>query len=337
MTSLGSSLPGIISFLGITTGYIVTRWFVTDSYKTRHLVTWGKIVTLAYIVIAISVQFFANLSNTTKICGTRQTKQALIYTLVPNFFMFTILFALLTLIPGWKIPFADTFGYSVLKLMGINDLLRKMIKTPAEMDAAAMKEAVQEKKGIQKGGGNSQYLKDKERLAWCAKSETPQKGGGKDPDSTSQVLLAAGKKTEEAMKRSADKKESQTQLKEILRYVKEDPSLMVNQITPGNWDRWMKETALPKLFKDEYKVSKNNPDIERLYNLISLRDLIAEYIWLILGGLLVITTQTNAIFSITCKTGTKNVQTEQKIQNKWDDLNNKKIQEKNQPNFYTRE
>ena len=83
----------------------------------------------------------------------------------------------------------------------------------------------------------------------------------------------------------------------------------------------MEKTALPKLLKKKYTVDPNHEDIQRLYNLVSLRDLIGVYIWLILSGLLVVTTQTNALFSIDCKDDNSKIQTE--LQKKWNALENK--------------
>ena len=59
-----------------------------------------------------------------------------------------------------------------------------------------------------------------------------------------------------------------------------------------------------------------------------------EFIWLILAGFLVITTQTNALYSINCKG--ESSQMEKKIAEQWQKLENKpKVTE--QKKFYTRE
>ena len=197
MVNMGSPLPGIISFFGITTIYIMMRWYSTDTYKAREWILYGKLLTAAYIIIVITTQYFMNVSNTTKICGVKQTKKAFIYTIIPNLFMFGALFAILTIMPGWKSPFANTFGYAVLRLLGVNDLMRKLMKSPAEMAAAEIKEAQKKAKAEakekaaakskgkskgkakgkakgkpkgkagQKGGARSkQYWKDHRRLMW---------------------------------------------------------------------------------------------------------------------------------------------------------------------------
>jgi hypothetical protein len=96
----------------------------------------------------------------------------------------------------------------------------------------------------------------------------------------------------------------------------------------------MEKTALPKLFEPKYIKNPNHENIEKLYNLVSLRDLIGEFIWLILAGFLVITTQTNALYSINCKG--ESSQMEKKVAEQWQKLENKpKVTE--QQKFYTRE
>ena len=68
--------------------------------------------------------------------------------------------------------------------------------------------------------------------------------------------------------------------------------------------------------------------------MVSLRDLVGEFIWLILAGFLVITTQTNALYSINCKGESSKV--EKKIQEQWEKLESRaKPSEKKR--FWTRE
>ena len=233
-------------------------------------------MSIGYIFIVLITQFFINLGHTKTFCGTAQKTKALIYTLVPNIFMFGMVFGLLIILPGWKTPFSNTIGYMIIKTMGVSDLLRKMLKTSADL---------KEKPSKTKTGGQGN-----------AGSPSENNGTGKPLVAEESRALAGGAKT---FKEQAT--ETRVEMKEILKYVENDPSLLVNEITPQNWDEWMKETALPKLFKKQYSANINHEDIQRLYNLISLRDLVGEYIWLILAGFLVITTQTNALYSINCK------------------------------------
>ena len=310
----GTPFLALFAFFSLTSIYIAVRWFTTDAFKVRNFTWVSKIVSVVYILLVLISQYYINLKHTKIICGTTQRSKALLFTVVPNVLMFGLIFGLLIILPGWKAPFANTIGYSIIKTMGVTDILRKMMKTTKD-------------KGKEETG--------KPIVGKQPPKSSGQQGGGKDkpppalpPDPPSPSVVAA----KAAAKEKA--KETRVEMKEILKYVQNDPSLIINEITPGNWDEWMEETALPKLFKKEYSLNKNHADIAKLYNLVSLRDLVGEFIWLILAGFLVITTQTNALYSINCKG--ESSQMEKKIAEQWQKLENRpKTTEKQK--FYTRE
>ena len=53
--------------------------------------------------------------------------QIILYTIVPWIVMFGSLVTLLKIFPGWKLPFANTFGYLIVKLLGIKKLATELI------------------------------------------------------------------------------------------------------------------------------------------------------------------------------------------------------------------
>jgi len=292
---MGSPFLSLFTFCGLTTIYIAVRYFSTDAYKARKFAWMGKLVSIGYIVLVLISQYYINLNHTKVICGTVQRSKALLFTLVPNVLMFGLIFGILIILPGWKAPFANTIGYSIIKTMGVTDLLRKMMKTKKDSKPVEGKPVVGQQGGQRAG---------KEDLA---PPVLPP-----DPPSPSVVAAKAAAK-EKAI-------ENRVEMKEILKYVQDDPSLLINEITPNNWDEWMEKTALPKLLKKQY--TKNHEDIAKLYNLVSLRDLMGEFIWLILAGFLVITTQINALYSINCKGESSKL--EKKVQEQWNKLENQK-------------
>ena len=307
----GTPFLALFAFFSLTSIYIAVRWFTTDAYKVRNFTWVSKIVSVVYILLVLISQYYINLKHTKIICGTTQRSKALLFTVVPNILMFGLIFGLLIILPGWKAPFSNTIGYTVIKTMGVTDILRKMMKTAKELN------------------------KEGKPVVGKSPPSGGQHGGGEDkpppalpPDPPSPSVVAAKAVAKEKAK------ETRIEMKEILKYVQDDPSLIINEITPGNWDQWMEKTALPKLFKKEYSLNKNHADIAKLYNLVSLRDLVGEFIWLILAGFLVITTQTNALYSINCKG--ESSQMEKKIAEQWQKIENRpKITE--QKKFWTRE
>ena len=301
----GTPFLALFAFFSLTSIYITVRWFTTDAFKVRNFTWVSKIVSVVYILLVLISQYYINLKHTKIICGTTQRSKALLFTIVPNVLMFGLIFGLLIILPGWKAPFANTIGYTIIKTMGVTDILRKMMKTTKGKPMVGQQ-------GGQRGGAG----------------KADQAPPALPPDPPSPAVVAAKAVAKEKAK------ESRVEMKEILKYVQNDPSLIINEITPGNWDEWMEETALPKLFKKQYSLNKNHEDIAKLYNLVSLRDLVGEFIWLILAGFLVITTQTNALYSINCKG--ESSQMEKKIAEQWQKIENRPKPAEKQK-FYTRE
>ena len=81
----------LLTYLALSIIYIIARYFTTDTLKNRNKKTNSKIITIGYIFFVILFQFFINLKLTKDLCGTTQLKEAFIYTILPNIFMFGIL------------------------------------------------------------------------------------------------------------------------------------------------------------------------------------------------------------------------------------------------------
>ena len=142
----------------------------------------------------------------------------------------------------------------------------------------------------------------------------------------------------------------------LLRMVTEDPSIMINEMTPENFDLFIArmggkqggidslpmakaepvvEPSAPKMGGGrKYKQKGGGPSIlssdykkhlPELYNLVVLKDRIAEWFWYILTGYLVIQNSNSYVMSIKCKRTPEEL--EAKLANK---LNNPKKKEKTQ-------
>ena len=61
-------------------------------------------------------------------CGSNHWGMALITTLFPWIVIFGLLFILLSVFKGWLVPFSNTFGYAVTKLLGSEQLLKDILK-----------------------------------------------------------------------------------------------------------------------------------------------------------------------------------------------------------------
>tara|TARA_Y100000780_G_C13694333_1_gene420830 strand:- start:6539 stop:7285 length:747 start_codon:yes stop_codon:yes gene_type:complete len=81
-----------------------------------------------YCILLISQLFFTFLASK-KLCGTAQISSVFVWGLVPWVFIFFSMNILLLLFPGWKSPFSNTFGYGIVHLLGVSDILNNLLKS----------------------------------------------------------------------------------------------------------------------------------------------------------------------------------------------------------------
>ena len=88
----------------------------------------------------------------------------------------------------------------------------------------------------------------------------------------------------------------------LLKMVVRDPSIMINEITPDNFYLFLnkmdgsKHSILNKEGQNHYK-----NHVPQLFNLVVVKDRIAEWIWYVLTGALVISNSHSYIMGIKCK------------------------------------
>jgi len=148
------------------------------------------------------------------------------------------MFAILKILPGWKAPFSNTFGYFLAYTMGINKTFSSLLA----------------KKGENDNINNS-------------------------------IDQIAGNK-----------------------------SLMINQFTVDNFAETFNEfhknglfivegyesTNIPVDFVESINSVEQKEEIQKLFSAVSAKDLVAEHIWYILTGCLVITIVQNTMGELNC-------------------------------------
>ena len=88
----------------------------------------------------------------------------------------------------------------------------------------------------------------------------------------------------------------------LLKMVIRDPSIMINEITPDNFFLF-----LNKMDGKEHSILNTDPNnhykkyVPQLFNLVVIKDIIAEWLWYVLTGALVISNSHSYIMSIKCK------------------------------------
>ena len=81
----------------------------------------------------------------------------------------------------------------------------------------------------------------------------------------------------------------------MLQKIKDNKAIMINEITPKNFETFMKGLKKNKLIGDGAKKYYG-----KLYKLVALKDSIAEMVWYILVGILAIFTSSQAILELSC-------------------------------------
>ena len=81
---------------------------------------------------------------------------------------------------------------------------------------------------------------------------------------------------------------------EVLNYIYGNQSLLVNEITMDNFEQFIKS------MNSLLKAGEDTNDVKILKDLIYLKELVAQYIWFVLTGSLVISVATNSIINAGC-------------------------------------
>lgn len=93
-----------------------------------------------------------------------------------------------------------------------------------------------------------------------------------------------------------DKKNTDDKISQMLGYIYADNSMLINEITPSNFDYFWDK--MKSLFKNG--VYSNNSLKNELLNMVRLKHIVAESIWYILTGLLVTSITYNYILNSEC-------------------------------------
>tara|TARA_A100001035_G_scaffold280272_1_gene285105 strand:+ start:3569 stop:4312 length:744 start_codon:yes stop_codon:yes gene_type:complete len=116
---------GLILFFILTTLYFPMKYYAKEN---KNLIFY------IYLAILIITQVFVNLDLSEKICGNTQPLLAILVTIIPWILIFGVFILMVISFPGWLKPFASTFGYAVIKILGVSSLIRKIFKEKTIVD-----------------------------------------------------------------------------------------------------------------------------------------------------------------------------------------------------------
>ena len=115
----------LLIFSILTIGFFIGRYYFTTPSFVRML--WGT-----YIILILTNALVFNYSLLSKNCeGNVNFGSVFLYTIVPWVLIFGSIQVALVAFPAWKMPFSNTFGYLATKVGGIDNILFKILRSPA--------------------------------------------------------------------------------------------------------------------------------------------------------------------------------------------------------------
>jgi len=113
----------------VFTFFLITLFYFVAKYKTPN--SMATMLNIIYIIAIVSTQISINTALAKSICNNSQSMNVgILATVFPMLFIFGLLQLLLTIFPGWVEPFSNTFGYGMTKLVGLQDLMKRLLVSP---------------------------------------------------------------------------------------------------------------------------------------------------------------------------------------------------------------
>ena len=124
----------------VFTFFLITLFYFIAKYKTPN--SMATMLNIIYIIAIVSTQISINTALAKSICNNTQSMNVgILATVFPMLFIFGLLQLLLTIFPGWIEPFSNTFGYGMTKLVGLHDLMKRLLVAP-QFNAAPEKKII---------------------------------------------------------------------------------------------------------------------------------------------------------------------------------------------------
>jgi len=121
-------LISVVFFILITTIFTIVTYITLPDKVPSSEGNNNIIYLIIYILVLVVGNYFINLNLTKAICGGQpQWANTMIITLVPWILIFGVINVVLIVFPGWLSPFANTFGYLFMNLLGVETLLKDIL------------------------------------------------------------------------------------------------------------------------------------------------------------------------------------------------------------------
>ena len=127
-------IPGspLIFFFFITLGFLIFTLFSIQNAKSIDDIEKakdGSLLTIIYVCVLIIGSYFINSTVSKAICNSEAVRWSniLLATLLPWIIIFFSLFIVLKIFPGWITPFSNTVGYVVISILGVENTLTAIL------------------------------------------------------------------------------------------------------------------------------------------------------------------------------------------------------------------
>ena len=127
-------IPGspLIFFFFITLGFLIFTLFSIQNAKSIEDIEKakdGSLLTIIYVSILIIGSYFINTTVSKALCNSEAIRWSniLLATLLPWIIIFFSLFIVLKIFPGWITPFSNTVGYVVISILGVENTLTAIL------------------------------------------------------------------------------------------------------------------------------------------------------------------------------------------------------------------
>lgn len=203
------------AFNGTILLYYLLRYFFVDSKMEFNKKNF-LLLTGIFIIIVITTQItLYTMVSQAQHNGKKNIIASVLFAVITNVLYIGSIMILLFLLPGFREPFSNTFGYLIVYLFGVKYAMNRLLLSSDE-------------------GGD------------------------------------------------------------IVKRVYQNPSVLINLITTKNFNK-----VMDKLQKGNPPIIDPDPaDLKKLFKLVALKDMIGEWIWIMLAGALAISTGYNMMISL---------------------------------------
>ena len=301
----GSSL---IFFFFITLGFTIFTLISIQNAKTIPAIEKakdGSLLTIIYVIIVIIGSYFINTSVSKALCNSDAIRwnSILMATLLPWTIIFFSLFVILKAFPGWITPFSNTVGYLVISILGVESTLTKILNTNAN-DAGDLKKAI-----ANISHNKSNFINQIDIDVTDFNSFIQKLIDSKIIELKNKELTATPPPTPPPTPQ--DTPQHTPRDAEYGGGTKTPPTY--GGAPPPYSEREVGSLASARTGRDSEAGSvaltnENNPDIQDLYRLLVIKNIIGKITWYVLAGVLVSSVSDNYIINMSCEKSLEEIQ-----------------------------